>query len=153
MNICLVCKTEFLKTIHNKKFCSSICCRKYSNQQPRIKEMKRLYRLSEKGVDSVRRQNQSLLGKLRKKRYAQTERAKAIYKQHHRLRRLKLKQATPWWQNKESLIDFYFNCPKGCHVDHIVPLQGKNVCGLHVVQNLQYLTAKDNIIKGNKYDN
>lgn len=59
----------------------------------------------------------------------------------------------PSWfeQEKEKIAEFYDNCPEGYHVDHIIPLQGKHVSGLHTLSNLQYLTAEKNIAKGNKY--
>jgi hypothetical protein len=61
------------------------------------------------------------------------------------------RKQTPKWANLEKIKDIYINRPKGHHVDHIIPLQGHNVCGLHVENNLQYLTAFENISKGNKF--
>lgn len=58
---------------------------------------------------------------------------------------------TPSWADTSSIEDFYKRCPDLCHVDHIIPLRGKLVSGLHVVDNLQYLPAKENILKGNSY--
>lgn len=36
-------------------------------------------------------------------------------------------------------------------VDHIIPLQGKNISGLHIFENLQLLTASDNRHKKNRF--
>lgn len=38
------------------------------------------------------------------------------------------------------------------HVDHVIPLQSKVVCGLHVPDNLRVIPAKLNLIKGNAFD-
>ncbi len=36
-------------------------------------------------------------------------------------------------------------------IDHIVPISGKNVCGLHVAENVRVITASENRRKSNKY--
>lgn len=75
-------------------------------------------------------------------------------------RRAKKHSATPPWlteQHFKKIKDFYFKAEKMTldtgvphEVDHIVPLQGKNVCGLHVPWNLQVITASENCKKGIK---
>jgi hypothetical protein len=60
------------------------------------------------------------------------------------------KRVVPWTE-KDAIADFYHNCPEGFHVDHEIPLQGKEVSGLHVMSNLRYLPAKENLAKSNKF--
>lgn len=62
-------------------------------------------------------------------------------------------QCMPKWLTKEQKREIelmYKNRPNGYYVDHITPLLGKNVRGLHVPWNLQYLTASENLAKSNK---
>ena len=75
---------------------------------------------------------------------------KGRFKQAKR-RSAKLK-AIPKWADLEKIKQIYLNCPEGFHVDHIVPLQNRTVCGLHVENNLQILPAKLNLIKGNDFN-
>lgn len=72
------------------------------------------------------------------------------YKHRAALRKAKLLQATPQWADLLAIKEIYDQCPTGCHVDHIIPLQGETVCGLHVEYNLRHLEASLNIAKSNK---
>ena len=112
------------KVLERKK----IADKKY-NSNPINKEKQRLYR----------------------KKYYSTPLGKAKMNAKTNKRRAAKLNAIVAWTNLEKIKEIYKNCPKGYHVDHIVPLQGKNVCGFHVENNLQYLIASKNISKGNKY--
>lgn len=57
---------------------------------------------------------------------------------------------TPLWSNAKEISQFRAGCPEGYEVDHIYPLLGKTVSGLHVLTNLQYLPAVENRLKSNR---
>jgi hypothetical protein len=60
--------------------------------------------------------------------------------------------ACPNWVDLDKINEFYIKCPEGYQVDHIIPLRGKYVCGLHVLWNLQYLNKSDNCSKRNYHE-
>lgn len=76
-------------------------------------------------------------------------------------RNRRTREATPAWltdAQRDEMLAIYaeavrLSCETGIprEVDHIVPLLGENVCGLHVPQNLQILTRTQNRSKGNKH--
>ena len=76
---------------------------------------------------------------------------KTMYRARNAKRRLVVKQQMPKWADAVKIKEIYKNKPDGCHVDHIIPLRGKLVSGLHVENNLQYLTASENSRKKNHY--
>lgn len=73
-------------------------------------------------------------------------------------RRAVARQADPLWANA-ALIQLLYETRQYLteqtgelwHIDHVVPLQGRNVCGLHVHFNLRVVPAKVNLAKGNKF--
>lgn len=93
------------------------------------------------------------------KRYHQSKQGDPDYlagrRHHEAMRRARKLQATPKWLTKEHLDEIksiYKSCPPGYHIDHIIPLKGENVSGLHVPWNLQCLPGIVNLKKSNKVD-
>jgi hypothetical protein len=73
-------------------------------------------------------------------------------------RRTILEQAVVSWRNQDKINNIYKQAKEledrdgiKRHVDHIVPLNGKEVSGLHVENNLQILTAEENLKKSNSF--
>ena len=92
---------------------------------------------------------------LQKKHYQENKAVYAAKCAKYRASRLK---ATPLWADLEQIKRIYALCAKISektgiehHVDHIIPLQGKDVCGLHVDNNLAIIPAKMNLEKSNSF--
>ena len=93
----------------------------------------------------------------RNKKYSQKNKslvnAKTVAYQLAKLNRM------PLWVDKNKIKELYKlaqiktkETGFSWHVDHIIPLQGKLVSGLHVFNNLQVIPGIDNIKKHNKYE-
>jgi len=146
MRVCNVCKVEkSLDSYHNcKRFplgktytckpCAKEKTRKWSKENP-----------DRKKIASI----------------AEYKKNKAAYIARVAKRRAAKLKATPPWLSEKQLHDMtviYTVCDrvskqtgKSHHVDHVVPLQGENVCGLHVPWNLAIIPAKMNLSKSNTH--
>lgn len=161
MKICTRCKEEkpyegFNKHIKSSDGRQSMCrpCTKEYNTKWRTENLdkhnasnRKSYNLNKEKYVSKHKEwklnNASLVASYRAKR-----RASSL-------------NATPSWLTQEhhkQIADMYWLARdleaisgQQYHVDHIVPLQGSNVCGLHVPWNLQVLPSDINIAKHNKH--
>lgn len=74
-------------------------------------------------------------------------------------RRIRLLLASPKWADRARIRRIYAEARERSaaegrpyHVDHIVPLAGRLVCGLHVHFNLRIIPKKENLAKSARFD-
>lgn len=145
MKTCRLCQLEKSNELFQKNRAVCKSCRKEQQTSWRSSQQSRL---NQKQRDWT------------KKNPEKSKEIKHIWLQHNKdwsrayfgKRHKRFRKATPTWANLDKIAEIYRNCPKGFEVDHIVPITGKNVCGLHVETNLQYLPMSDNRRKGNKFE-
>lgn len=90
---------------------------------------------------------------------AERRRRAAMILFHANKRRAAKLQRTPPWADMDAMRELYaeakrleYETGKPHHVDHVIPLQGKLVSGLHVHTNMQVIPASENNRKHNKYE-
>ena len=161
MKTCTKCKAEkdlslFGKDKSKKSGLTSRCkdCNAKDAREARAKD-------PEKSRNTTKRYRQRNLEKERARYTRYNKQNPTVRAFHSAKRRAKEKSATPEWlteQHQEQIRSVY-QLARECemltgdkyHVDHIVPLNGENVSGLHVPWNLQVLPADLNIAKSNNF--
>ncbi len=108
----------------------------------------------------LRRQNPNVIAQERKRDAAYAKANPHLFAAKTRKRKAAQLQRTPQWLNddqKNKINQFYWEAAELSKllgefytVDHIFPLQGKTVSGLHVPWNLQILSKSENSAKGNR---
>lgn len=146
------------------EFCSEHCKTKYwriENKEHSKLFNKQYYENHKEHYSSMNKRKYSLnksLYNIRTKAYARANPdkrcASAVKRNTAKIR------ALPKWLTVDQLkeIEFFYKEAKRLekedgverNVDHIVPLQGKTVSGLHVPWNLRVVTKEENLKKGNK---
>jgi hypothetical protein len=123
-------------------------------------------RVYKENPEKARQQNLKTYERTREKHLAQ----KKVYRQSNKAKvnalakayKVRKKNRIPVWVDKDYmwLIKEAYELAQlrakqfgfSWHVDHIIPLQGELVSGLHVIQNLQVIPGIENIKKKNKFE-
>ena len=138
---------------YNKKPAACVSCTIASVRRWQAKNKAKMYKSSKQWGDRNRDNiNQN------KARWRANNRARLQADKNDR--KAKLLQRTPKWLTSDhraemrAIYRFALRMRRmtgrSWHVDHIVPLLGTDVCGLHVPWNLRVIPARMNLTKGNR---
>jgi hypothetical protein len=136
------------KVINNTKECT--LCKK-------IKHVTEYYADSNNKLVGLRAKCKDCMNLQSQKHYVKN---KDYYAEKHLRYKFKKKAAIPAWYSEldELVLQEMYTLAKlrknmlgiEYHVDHIIPIQGDNVCGLHWHKNWQLIPAEENLSKSNK---
>jgi len=168
---CIECRrlTEIIRYQKNPQKTKERTAKKYQANAETIRAKRKtsyvLNCATEKAIAKIR----SAEWRLKNPNHIGTKEAKARYKIENPgkvladtvKRRSQKMQRTPAWLTKDDfwMIEQAYELAVlrtrlfgfAWHVDHVIPLQGKLVSGLHVPNNLQVIPWRDNVSKANKY--
>jgi 5-methylcytosine-specific restriction endonuclease McrA len=141
---------EFKKRRHNE-----ICAEYRRLNKLKVLESRRKWASKNSEYDPTRYAKNKENIKERIRTYKKANSGKVVYWNKNRSE--KIRKATPNWAKLDKIRQIY-ETASGLqkstglefHVDHIVPLKGKNVCGFHVEYNLRILSKEENLRKGNR---
>ena len=128
----------------------------YSIYYEKYRESYKLYQKSKVGKKVTKLYRQSVSGELTNKKYNQSTKGRKRSRIAGNKSRAKKLNANVSWANEESIKLIYAEAVRRTEetgtqydVDHFIPLQGKNVSGLHVEGNLKVMLHTDNCSKQN----
>lgn len=147
MKICRCCKVELdlEKFVKNKGFKSGIDTICLACSRSKVKQWRKDGNRNS-GAESKRYYHKNKAKVLAHCLKMQIQRKLSHNTKYTEWDNLVLEEAYDLAQKRSDLTGFKW------HVDHIIPLQNKIVCGLHVPENLQVIPAKFNLIKGNDFN-
>lgn len=140
----------------NKDLCKASKTKFLANNPDALSKSKAKYRakegIKEQELAYSRRYRQENLEACRERSRSWNKRHPRSIAAHASARRARVLQAQPSWVCSDQLAEIFQSCPVGYHIDHVVPLKHKLVCGLHVAANLEAIPAEANQRKLNYFD-
>ena len=157
---CSLCGVDISHKRSNAQFCCREHKRKMSDsKRDRTAEYQR--NIHKRRAQALQRYHADV--ELSRKKQLQRQKQNLhLYAANQAKRRAAKLQRTPNWLTHDDiwLIQEIYDLAQirthklgfAWHVDHIIPLQGQYVSGLHVPSNLQVIPGRDNIAKNNAFE-